>query len=93
MTDDKARQGIVRDAGGLLVKTTYAPDFLETLDAVGVNAREWRLLARGTGTQRSRRSKWVRQFVRKVQRVHTGSGMWRGGRYVRRGEGCNRGKI
>ena len=67
------------------MKTAYAREFLATLAIVGLNAQEWRILARRTGTSRRQRSRWIRQFVRKVQRVHTGTGMWRGGVYVRRG--------
>ena len=63
------------------MKTQCSQTFAETLDVVGLDYRAWRTLARGTG---ARRPRWIRQFVRKVQRVHTGDGMWQGGRYARK---------
>ena len=67
------------------MKASCTPEFDATLQVVGVTYRDWALLCRRTTAQRSRRTQRVRQFVRKVQRVHTGKGMWYGGRYVTRG--------
>ena len=69
------------------MKNQCSLDFAATLHAVGLTYHDWSLLSHRTTCQHARRTHWVRQFVRKVQRVHTGDGMWYGGRYVTREEG------
>mgnify|MGYP001580245208 CR=1 FL=1 len=69
------------------MKASCTPEFDVTLQSVGLTYQDWTLLCRRTASQRLRRTHWVRQFVRNVQRVHTGGGMWYGGRYVTRHQG------
>ena len=69
------------------MKSSCAPDFDVTLQVVGLTYQDWIVLCHRTTSQRLRRTHWVRQFVRKVQRVHTGGGLWRGGQYLTKHQG------
>lgn len=65
------------------MKTQYAPSFVLTLMACALTPQEWRVLSRHRYTRRRTRS--IRQFVRKVQQVHTGQGRWIRGHFVKKG--------
>ena len=74
------------------MKTTYSPEFRDTLARVGLTPQEWRTLARDRycpphGKHRHRRTHWVRQFVKKVQRVHSGQRLYLRGRLCVRTKG------
>ena len=69
------------------MKAACSRDFALTLEVVGLDYQTWRTLASGATARRSRRTHWLRQFVRKVQHVHTGGGIWRGGQYCTKRQG------
>jgi len=74
------------------MKTTYSPEFRATLALVGLTPGEWRMLARDRycpphGKHRHRRTHWVRQFVKKIQQVHSGKPRWVRGQLCARTKG------
>ena len=70
------------------MKTQYNPDFLVTLNLVGLNSLDWHRLVHTTKGQHHQPTRWRRQFVRKVQRVHSGGGLWLRGQYITRRSGA-----
>lgn len=63
------------------MKQHYAASFEATLAAFDLSPHDWRTLTRRST---ARRTRWIRQCVRAVQRAHTGKGCWWRGRYVRK---------
>lgn len=62
------------------MKQQYSPSFVATLERCGLTPDHWRCLL--ASRQFVRMTHATRQFIRQVQRVHTGRRVWIGGRLV-----------
>jgi hypothetical protein len=67
------------------MKTRCTPAFAATLATLGLTYADWRRLTSAGVRHRWRHirgTRGTRQTVRKVQRLHTGRGLWWQGQYV-----------